>query len=47
MPFCIMHSIIADEHGAQQVWRRTCFTPPGASMFNFFFNYKNQFLTIF
>jgi hypothetical protein len=37
MPCAIKHSIMADEHGAQQVWRSTLSAPPGTSSWNFFF----------
>ena len=37
MPCAIRHSMIADEHGAQHVWRSTLSAPPGTSMANFFF----------
>ena len=37
MPCCIKHSMMADEQGAQQVWRSTLSAPPGTSMVNFFF----------
>jgi hypothetical protein len=29
--------MIADEHGAQQVWSNTLSAPPGTSSWNFFF----------
>ena len=32
IPFCIIASIIALEHGAQHVWRRTVVSPIGACM---------------
>ena len=37
MPCCIKHSMMADEQGAQQVWRSTLSAPPGTSSWNFFF----------
>jgi hypothetical protein len=36
MPLFIIASIIALEHGAQQVWRRTVFSPIGACISCFF-----------
>lgn len=37
MPCFIKHSMMADEHGAQQVWSNTLVAPPGAIISNGFF----------